>query len=362
MVYLKSFLAGLALLLLSSAAPLTVPLGSTGQSLSISEDGQTVSLGSQSINIRAALNGPAACQSTATANKGHGKAGHKGAGAGKGPGVAVTTNAKAIYFITNSANNSVVALKVAANGTLSDGSITVTGGAGITGVDAKGAAAVPDGLFSQGAIKVAGQQLVAVNPGSNTITMFNIDPVDPTKLTMVGQPVDTLGEFPMSVAISMRLSQACVANSGAKAGIACFSMCSTKGLSPLDTSLRAFAINQTTPPSGPFNTVSQTLFNADSSALMTTVKGDPTVNNTGFLSIFPVINNTVSTTDIRSSPAGTAVLFGTALIPSSSSSLFVTDASFGAATLSLSPNNTATVSASTKIADQKATCWAAFLT
>jgi hypothetical protein len=188
--------------------------------------------------------------------------------------------------------------------------------------------------------------------------MFNIDATDPTKLTMVGQPVDSLGEFPMSVALSKPLNQACVANSGAKAGIACFSMCTTKGLTALDTSLRAFNINQTTPPVGPTNTVSQTFFNADSTALITTVKGDPTVNNTGFLSVFPVVNNSVSTQDVRSSPTGTAVLFGSALIPNSNN-IFVTDASFGSATLSLSAQNVASVSASTKIADQAATCWVA---
>lgn len=202
------------------------------------------------------------------------------------------------------------------------------------------------------------QSLVAVNAGSNTVSMFNIDPKDPTRLTMVGKPVDTLGEFPMSVALSTVLNQACVANSGAKAGIACFSMCTTKGLTALDKSLRAFNINQTTPPVGPTNTVSQTFFNSDSTALITTVKGDPAVNNTGFLSIFPVVDKSVSTKDVRSSPPGTAVLFGSALIPNSRK-IFVTDASFGSATLAISVDNTATVSASTKIADQAATCWAA---
>jgi hypothetical protein len=189
--------------------------------------------------------------------------------------------------------------------------------------------------------------------------MFTIDSTDPTKLTMVGQPADTLGEFPMSVTLSTTLNQACVANSGAKAGIACFSMCPTNGLKALDTSLRAFNINQTTPPVGPTNTVSQTFFNADSTALLTTVKGNPTVNNTGFLSVFPVVNNSVSAEDVRSSPAGTAVLFGTALIPNSSD-IFITDASFGTATLAISSGNIATVAASTNIADQVATCWAAF--
>jgi hypothetical protein len=132
----------------------------------------------------------------------------------------------------------------------------------------------------------------------------------------------------------------------------------SNGLIALDTSLRPFDIGQSTPPVGPTNTVSQTFFNADSTALLTTVKGNPAVNNTGFLSVFPVVNGAVSRKDTQSSPAGTAVLFGTALIPGSDN-IFVTDASFGSATLSLSANNVATVIASTKIADQAATCWAA---
>jgi hypothetical protein len=134
---------------------------------------------------------------------------------------------------------------------------------------------------------------------------------------------------------------------------------SANGLAPLDTALRPFAIGQTTPPSGPENTVSQTFFNADDSALLTTVKGNPAVNNTGFLSVFPVANGAVSMQETRSSPAGTAVLFGTALLPNSNN-IFVTDASFGSATLSLDAKNIASVVAKTPIADQKATCWAAF--
>lgn len=173
---------------------------------------------------------------------------------------------------------------------------------------------------------------------------------------MLGQPVNTLGEFPMSVALSEELNQACIANSGAKAGISCFSM-TPEGLKPLDSNLRPFNIGQSTPPVGPTNTVSQTFFNADSTALLTTVKGNPAVNNTGFLSVFPVVNGTVSTQDTKSSPAGTAVLFGTALVPGSSN-IFVTDASFGSATLSLSAGFIAKVTASTKIAGQVATCWA----
>jgi hypothetical protein len=63
-----------------------------------------------------------------------------------------------------------VALKVAADGTLSDGSITATGGAGMNCIDSTGAPAALDALFSQGAVKVAGSVSVAFANIINFIT------------------------------------------------------------------------------------------------------------------------------------------------------------------------------------------------
>ena len=187
--------------------------------------------------------------------------------------------------------------------------------------------------------------------------MLKISPCDPTKLTMIGSPIDTAGDFPVTLAISKTHSLACVANTGARAGIACASFCADKGLSNMDD-LRPFSLNQTTPPVGPTNSVADTFFNNNETALVTTVKGDPTVNNTGFMSIFPVTGaGTLSTQDTRSSPPGTAVLFGSVNIPGTNR-IFATDASFGAAIMDVSGNNTASVSLSAKLADQKATCWA----
>ncbi len=149
MVNISSIVASLAVLLPITAKFVTVPLGTSGASLSISEDGKSIPLDGKIINIRDAINNEIACQ-----RGGHGRKNPTlGNGHGKGANPA---NAKAIYFITNAANNSIVALKVAANGTLSDGSITLTGGAGMNGVDSTGAPAAPDSLFSQGALKVAG--------------------------------------------------------------------------------------------------------------------------------------------------------------------------------------------------------------
>ena len=153
MVLFTSVLTGLAILLTTSAVPLTIPLGTTGKSLTISENGETISVDGQVINLGQALSHAGSCKQS---GHGKGKGGHGKGGASENVTSAASSNAKAIYFLTNAANNSIVALKVASDGTLSDGSVTATGGAGLSGVDSTGTPAAPDSLFSQGALKVAG--------------------------------------------------------------------------------------------------------------------------------------------------------------------------------------------------------------
>jgi hypothetical protein len=221
------------------------------------------------------------------------------------------------------------------------------------------------------------QTIFAVNAGSNTLSMLSISAADPTKLSLVGKPVRVPGEFTTTVAASAKHNIVCVGTTGAIAGIACsrFSPC---GLGPMDA-LRPFDLGQTTPPVGPTNTVSQVFFSADESMLFATVKGDPANNNTGFFSAFPVqrANNasarnrpassssSISRVEQRSSPNNTAVLFGSQPIPGPGSpnqkshAVFATDASFGAAILSVDPaTGYASTVATGKIAGQKATCWA----
>ncbi|KAI4198637.1 MAG: hypothetical protein LQ350_005167 [Teloschistes chrysophthalmus] len=266
--------------------------------------------------------------------------------------------ARALYIMTNDpAGNSIIALKVNHDGTLTDGSITPTGGKGESCIDQRvNRTSYPDGLFSQSAVDVKGNTLVAVNPGSNTLTMMAIDPWNPYKLSIVGSPVSTLGDFPVTAAISQKNNMACVANCGAKAGIACFRMHPTRGLLPLMQTQIGFPTNQTNPPVGPWNTVSQVLFNKDESALLTTVKGDPRNKITGFLSVLPIINARPAIKDSRYVPDGIALLFGATLIPGTSDML-ATDAYFGALTISLDGTQPKTI-AKTVVSGQAATCWA----
>jgi hypothetical protein len=64
---------------------------------------------------------------------------------------------KAIYFLTNDQENAVVAVPIAADGTLSAGSLTATGGAGSNSIDGStGQPAVPDPLVSQSSLTIAG--------------------------------------------------------------------------------------------------------------------------------------------------------------------------------------------------------------
>jgi hypothetical protein len=199
-----------------------------------------------------------------------------------------------------------------------------------------------------------------VNAGSNTLTMLSISAHDPTSLSMLGKPVAVSGEFPNTVAASAKNKLACVGTTGALAGISCATF-SKHGLGEMD-GLRPFHLGQTTPPTqhplGPLNTVSQTFFSVDETMLFTTVKGDPTVNKTGFLSVFPVQAGCLSTEETRSSPNGTVVLFGSSTIPNDPSSIFVTDAAFGAAVLTVDSDGNATVKGKQAIEGQNATCWA----
>ncbi len=110
---------------------------------------------------------------------------------------------RVLYTLTNQDENSVIAMRIQNNGTLTPGSIFPTGGQGATIIDMMtGLPVLTDSLNSQSAITVAGSNLFAVNAGSNSLSMFAIDPRDPARLTLVGEPVETGGDvrlpFPLS--------------------------------------------------------------------------------------------------------------------------------------------------------------------
>lgn len=76
----------------------------------------------------------------------------------QGAAGSTTVTGKAIYFLTNDAQNAVVAMAVNPDGSLGESSITPTGGAGANSIDGMtGLPAVPDALVGQGALTIAGQ-------------------------------------------------------------------------------------------------------------------------------------------------------------------------------------------------------------
>lgn len=269
---------------------------------------------------------------------------------------------KALYFQSNEQQNSIVSVPIGHDGKLHGGMVTATGGMGGDGIDgATNKPAGPDALSSQGSVVVIDKYLFAVNAGSNTLSMFKIDDTDATNLSMIGEMVAVPGHFPVTVAASTKRNVVCVGYTGAKAGTSCASF-TPEGLGLMKQVLD-FELGQTTPPQGPTNTLAQVFFTEDDTRLITTVKGDPNANKTGFISVLPFKDSWSSTFeshDVRSSPSGTAVLFGGVNIPDTSD-LFITDASFGAAVLSLN-TTTDNVSLQRKIAikGQQATCWAAY--
>ncbi len=84
---------------------------------------------------------------------------------------------------------------------------------------------------------------------------------DCTHLDLVGSAMNSLGEFPVSLAYTPRRSLLCVVNGGAADGVTCFNVDPTTGLSYMDSVARPLGLGLTTPPDGPFGTVSTVLFN-----------------------------------------------------------------------------------------------------
>jgi len=205
-----------------------------------------------------------------------------------------------------------------------------------------------------------------VNSGDNTLSMFQVNQKDPTRLTRVGRPINSGGKFPVAVAFSPKNNMACVANSGGESNVACFGV-SSKGLSPLNTT-RSLGLNQTNPPTGPANTVSDILFNQDESKVLVSVKGTPNAT-AGFIASFDVASSNVkgkkafalSSKAVKSTPAKGVLPFGMTLVKSQSSDiLFSTDAAFGASVSQFSAtSNTIVLSESIPIPNQIATCWSA---
>nr|POE63249.1 hypothetical protein CFP56_04152 [Quercus suber] len=271
------------------------------------------------------------------------------------------SEARALYFLENNpAGSSIVALSIGPDGSISDPIRTSTKGLGAFELNSTTGAAVPvDTMGGQDAVVVSENLLFTLNAGSNTVVLFTIDPKDASHPTMVGKPVSTHGDFPMSVAYSAKLNTACVVNTGVVAGVQCFSVNPTLGLTPAGP-FRQFSkevVNQTSPPMGPPGETGDIYFTPDSSAVLVSVKGGVgTPPSPGFIVAYPVVKGVVSTDPIHFQSPNIALDFGATWI--TKSRLLLTDAASGVALLNVDEDLAITEISNTTIPGQGATCWA----
>ena len=192
--------------------------------------------------------------------------------------------------------------------------------------------------------------------------MFRIPSSDPLHPKLVGQPCDTMGDFPMSVAYSSVLKTACVLNGGAKGGVACFHADHSQGLTPLGGLRPLPGLHQTTPPSPDFST-SDIVFNPSSTALFAMIKGDATGSppkKPGYIYAWPVQNGRVAATAVVNSIEAIKVQFSMDFLGCDDRAL-VTDASYGASIVEIAyPSLTISEKHHIVVPYQGAACWGAY--
>ncbi|KIJ35952.1 hypothetical protein M422DRAFT_782374 [Sphaerobolus stellatus SS14] len=262
----------------------------------------------------------------------------------------------AVYFLTNEVSgNFIVSSAIGADGKLTLGQAFSVGGSGANGIT--GPTPQPDPLFSQGVITVSGNQVFTVNPGSGSLAIFDIDPCNPTNLSIVGKPVNSGGDFPVSVAVSKRTKQVCVLNTGTVNGVSCFKQLGTS-IIPIPGTTRSLGLNQTNPATGVPNTASDVIFNHDETKLIAAVKGTTTPPVPGYLAVWDVnpFTGALSPEFTKVTlPAGGALPFSITPIEGKNAVL-VSDLALGYEIFDFT-NGT---SAAFPIANQIAICWSTF--
>ncbi|KAG8731387.1 hypothetical protein FRC12_019759 [Ceratobasidium sp. 428] len=216
--------------------------------------------------------------------------------------------------------------------------------------------------------------LFVVNAGTNTVTMFKINHMNPTEIHMIGkvstriytpkapkliiviQPVSSGGEFPVSVAFSEQTNEVCVLNGGRINGVQCYWTDMIKGLVPIPNTTRSLGLNQTTPATGPPGSVSNIIFSADGEELYVSVKG--VAPTPGFVATYKVNKADGSLSDklVKTTPAtGGVSPFSMTLIPYTKA-LLATDPAIGFGIFDFSKGSPAH-STIHPVQNQRANCW-----
>lgn len=262
----------------------------------------------------------------------------------------------AVYFMTNDPKeNFIIAADIGSDGKLTLNRAVSSRGRGSHGQTSPNG---PDALFSQGSVKASanGKILATVNPGSNTVSVYSINENNPSEISLIGDPVSSEGEFPMSLAINSNGTQVCVLNGGAVNGVNCYKVDKDVGLTAVPNTLRSLGINQTTPATGPAGTASHVIFSEDGKSLIASIKGTPPTP--GFLAVWDVNSDGSLSQDFKKvAPASGGLLpFSMTVIPGKNA-ILATDAGLGFDVFDFSSGNK---SSAVPIQGQSATCWSSF--
>ena len=154
---------------------------------------------------------------------------------------------------------------------------------------------------------------------------------------------------------------ACVVNGGANNGVACFSVHPEHGLFPIGVLRPLTNLHTTTPPIGPPNTVSEIIFNPSSTAVFVTIKGNPGPPAVpGWIYAFDIESNgRVSSNPVISCPPKLVMDFSISFLGSDTSAL-ITDPTFGASIVSITPSLQVTETQHVTIPSQGASCWSVY--
>jgi hypothetical protein len=188
------------------------------------------------------------------------------------------------------AGNSVLSYQQSSDGTISYAGSYLTGGRGATAANA-----TADPLASQDGLVLAnnGENLIATNPGSDTVTVFD---VQGTSLTAV-QQVPSGGLFPDSIATSGRYVT--VANAGGAGSVAEFLWLGDR-LVALPGQVRSLGLTNNTTPPDFHHSVGQVGYTPNGQHLIVTTKLSTnsydvfSVGNNGALSATPVVTPAVN--------------------------------------------------------------------
>ncbi|KAJ6533293.1 hypothetical protein DFH09DRAFT_1406809 [Mycena vulgaris] len=252
----------------------------------------------------------------------------------------------AAYFMTNEpTGNYLVSATIGSDGTLALYEAVYTEGAGAHGFRPASIGDL-DALFSQGSVGVSATQRVVanVNTGTNTITVFAIDALNPARLNMIGKPISSGGEFPISLAINQAGNRVCVVNGGKINGVR---LNTGEGLTPISNTIRSLNLNQTTPATGPVNTPSQITFSQDEKQLIVSVKA-------GYLAVWDVNADGSLSTDFQTVTGG-VLPFSLLYVPGKNA-IIASDPGVGYDIFNLDTNETA----SFPIPGQTLTCWSVY--